>query len=117
MVIGIYVGCATVFGYAWWFMFYEGGPQITFWQLVSGPMRDFRLQLLSHIRPQTNFHKCSAEFPEIGCAMFSNDYAKAATTMSLSILVGKYRVLEYSVQHLTPAQQPSHRNAQRLQLA
>jgi len=35
MVIGIYVGCATVFGYAWWFMFYEQGPQITFHQLVS----------------------------------------------------------------------------------
>jgi Ca2+ transporting ATPase len=35
MVIGIYVGGATVFGYAWWFMFYSGGPHITFWQLVS----------------------------------------------------------------------------------
>ncbi len=35
MVIGIYVGCATVFGYAWWFMFYEGGPGISFYQLVS----------------------------------------------------------------------------------
>lgn len=35
MVIGIYVGVATVFGYAWWFMFYEGGPQITWHQLVS----------------------------------------------------------------------------------
>lgn len=35
MVIGIYVGCATVFGYAWWFMFYSGGPQITFHDLVS----------------------------------------------------------------------------------
>ena len=34
MVIGIYVGCATVFGYAWWFVFYSGGPQITFHQLV-----------------------------------------------------------------------------------
>ena len=34
MVIGIYVGGATVFGYAWWFMFYSGGPKITFWQLV-----------------------------------------------------------------------------------
>ncbi|KAG5354192.1 hypothetical protein C0989_003705 [Termitomyces sp. Mn162] len=34
MVIGIYVGCATVFGYAWWFVFYEGGPQISFHQLV-----------------------------------------------------------------------------------
>jgi hypothetical protein len=36
MVIGVYVGCATVFGYAWWFIYYSGGPQITFWQLVSG---------------------------------------------------------------------------------
>ena len=35
MVIGIYVGAATVFGYAWWFMFYSQGPQITFYELVS----------------------------------------------------------------------------------
>lgn len=35
MVIGTYVGIATVGGYAWWFMFYEGGPQITFHQLVG----------------------------------------------------------------------------------
>ena len=35
MVIGTYVGGATVFGYAWWFMFYSQGPQISFWQLVS----------------------------------------------------------------------------------
>ena len=35
MVIGTYVGVATVFGYAWWFMFYAEGPQISFWQLVS----------------------------------------------------------------------------------
>lgn len=35
LIIGVYVGCATVFGYAWWFMYYEGGPQITFHELVS----------------------------------------------------------------------------------
>ncbi|KAL8843564.1 MAG: hypothetical protein Q9170_000068 [Blastenia crenularia] len=68
MVVGIYVGAATVFGYAWWFMFYSEGPQITFWQL-------------------THFHRCSSQFPEIGCQMFSNNDAKAASTMSLSILV------------------------------
>lgn len=34
MVIGIYVGAATVFGYAWWFMFYSLGPNISFYQLV-----------------------------------------------------------------------------------
>lgn len=34
MAIGTYVGVATVFGYVWWFMFYSGGPQISYYQLV-----------------------------------------------------------------------------------
>ena len=68
MVIGVYVGAATVFGYAWWFMFNSAGPQISFFQL-------------------SHFHRCSTQFPEIGCEIFSNDSAKAASTVSLSILV------------------------------
>ncbi|KAL0947102.1 hypothetical protein HGRIS_013240 [Hohenbuehelia grisea] len=68
MVVGVYVGCATVFGYAWWFLYYAGGPQISFYQL-------------------THFHHCSAQFPEIGCEMFTNIMSHRATTMSLSILV------------------------------
>lgn len=68
LVIGTYVGLATVAGYAWWFMFYSEGPQITFYQL-------------------SHFHRCSAEFPEIGCEIFSNDKSKAGSTVSLSILV------------------------------
>ncbi|KAJ7632447.1 hypothetical protein FB45DRAFT_912454 [Roridomyces roridus] len=68
MVVGLYVGAATVFGYAWWFMFYTGGPQISYYQL-------------------THFHKCSTLFPEIGCEMFTNIMSRRATTMSLSILV------------------------------
>ncbi|KAF2141734.1 uncharacterized protein K452DRAFT_228290 [Aplosporella prunicola CBS 121167] len=68
MVIGTYVGIATVGGYAWWFMFNSEGPQITFYQL-------------------SHFHRCSTGFPEIGCQMFSNDMAKSASTVSLSILV------------------------------
>ncbi|KZV91087.1 calcium ATPase [Exidia glandulosa HHB12029] len=68
MVVGIYVGCATVGGYAWWFTTYAGGPQISFWQL-------------------THFHQCGSLFPEIGCQMFTNEMAHRATTMSLSILV------------------------------
>ncbi|GLB35358.1 putative this magnesium-dependent enzyme catalyzes the hydrolysis of ATP coupled with the transport of calcium [Lyophyllum shimeji] len=46
LVIGTYVGCATVFGYAWWFLFYSGGPQISFYQL-------------------THFHQCSVLFPRL----------------------------------------------------
>ncbi|GAA5877535.1 hypothetical protein JCM16303_003368 [Sporobolomyces ruberrimus] len=68
MVVGTYVGAACVFGYAWWFMFYEGGPQISWYQL-------------------THFHSCSSSFPQIGCDMFSNELAKRATTVSLSVLV------------------------------
>ncbi|RDW60338.1 calcium-transporting ATPase [Aspergillus mulundensis] len=68
MVIGTYVGAATVFGYVWWFLYNPQGPQISFWQL-------------------SHFHKCSAEFPEIGCEMFSNDMSRSASTVSLSILV------------------------------
>jgi Ca2+ transporting ATPase len=68
MVIGTYVGAATVFGYAWWFMFNTAGPQISFYQL-------------------SHFHQCSRSFPEIGCEIFSNDAAKSASTVSLSILV------------------------------
>lgn len=68
MVIGTYVGLATVAGYAWWFMFYSEGPQISFYQL-------------------SHFHRCSTDFPEIGCQMFGNEMAKAGSTVSLSILV------------------------------
>ncbi|KAK9452023.1 uncharacterized protein V1518DRAFT_410168 [Limtongia smithiae] len=68
MVVGTYVGCATVFGYAWWFMFSTEGPQISF----------------SHL---SHFHSCPVDFPEIGCDMFTNNMAVRATTVSLSILV------------------------------
>ncbi|GLI72270.1 hypothetical protein PoHVEF18_000440 [Penicillium ochrochloron] len=68
MVVGTYVGAATVFGYVWWFMYNSEGPQISYYHL-------------------SHFHQCSALFPEIGCEMFSNDMAKSASTVSLSILV------------------------------
>lgn len=68
MVIGTYVGAATVGGYAWWFMFNSAGPQISFWQL-------------------THFHRCNSAFPEVGCQMFTNNMSKSASTVSLSILV------------------------------
>ncbi|KAG2418486.1 sarcoplasmic/endoplasmic reticulum calcium ATPase [Aspergillus terreus] len=68
LVIGTYVGVATVFGYVWWFVYNPEGPQISFWQL-------------------SHFHKCSSQFPEIGCEMFTNDMSRSASTVSLSILV------------------------------
>ncbi|KAM5495023.1 putative P-type Ca(2+) transporter [Microsporum canis] len=92
MVIGIYVGAATVFGYAWYFMFNPEGPQISFWQLVRTYFHTDTV--LPQVRSETDlfstqshFHKCSSEFSEIGCEMFSNDISKSASTISLSILV------------------------------
>lgn len=35
LIIGIYVGVATVAAATWWFTVYSGGPQVTFYQLVS----------------------------------------------------------------------------------
>jgi len=68
VVIGAYVGLATVAGYVWWYMYYSGGPQISYYQL-------------------SHFHLCSQEFASIGCEMFTNFMAERASTMSLSILV------------------------------
>ncbi|TDZ23566.1 Calcium-transporting ATPase sarcoplasmic/endoplasmic reticulum type [Colletotrichum orbiculare MAFF 240422] len=68
LIIGTYVGVATVAGYAWWFMYNPEGPQIKFTHL-------------------SHFHRCSSDFPEIGCQMFSDNAAKSASTVSLSILV------------------------------
>ncbi len=40
LVIGCYVGCATVGAAAWWFMVYDKGPQLSYYQLV-GYRNDF----------------------------------------------------------------------------
>lgn len=39
LVIGSYVGVATVGIYAWWFMYYAGGPEVSYYRLVSSSSR------------------------------------------------------------------------------
>ncbi|KAI3637307.1 hypothetical protein MIR68_004632 [Amoeboaphelidium protococcarum] len=74
MVIGVYVGCATVFGYAWWFMFFEGGPKLSYSQLA-------------------NFHKCQQTYGSINGHSCNELFGSGSwmttkgSTMSLSILV------------------------------
>jgi len=34
-IVGVYVGLAVVLGFVWWFLYFEGGPQITFAQLQT----------------------------------------------------------------------------------
>jgi Ca2+ transporting ATPase len=33
-LIGTYIGLATVFGFVWWFMFYEDGPHLKWSQIL-----------------------------------------------------------------------------------
>lgn len=68
MVIGIYVGVATVGGAAYWFLYDPTGPQINYYQL-------------------SHFLQCPAEpenFKGISCDLFQSP---EPMTMALSILV------------------------------
>jgi len=68
MAIGIYVGAATVGGAAYWFMYDNTGPQMSFWQL-------------SH---HMECYGDAENFKGISCEIFR---APEAMTMALSILV------------------------------
>ncbi|KAL3856793.1 hypothetical protein ACJMK2_011510 [Sinanodonta woodiana] len=68
MAIGVYVGCATVGAAAWWFMVYEEGPKLNYYQL-------------------THHMQCPAEpknFQGIECSIFNHP---TPMTMALSVLV------------------------------
>merc|ERR1711881_260873 len=68
MVIGVYVGAATVGASSYWFLYDPTGPQMSFWQL-------------------TNHMQCYGQpedFKGISCEIFQ---APEAMTMALSVLV------------------------------
>ncbi|CAD5213323.1 unnamed protein product [Bursaphelenchus okinawaensis] len=68
MAIGTYVGVATVGASMWWFLLYEEGPQISYYQL-------------------THWMRCEIEpenFSDLDCAVFEDNHPNA---MALSVLV------------------------------
>jgi len=74
LLIGLYIGVATVLGFVWWFLWYSEGPQVTWGQL-------------------SHFHSCGMNtanaklyFPDssFDCSIFEDN---RPSTMSLSILV------------------------------
>ncbi|KAJ2147025.1 hypothetical protein IW136_000326 [Coemansia sp. RSA 678] len=69
-IIGAYVGFATVFGYAWHYMYSPQGPHVSYYEL-------------------THFHQCERLFGDrMDCAAtFGGAHALIASTISLSILV------------------------------
>lgn len=68
LAIGVYVGMATVGSSAWWFLYYEGGPQMTIWQLTH------------HMQCSTN----PDAFTGMTCDIFKDLHPM---TMALSVLV------------------------------
>lgn len=68
MAIGVYVGAGTVAASAWWYVFYEDGPQLTYHQL-------------------SHHFQCAAggaDWADIDCDVFSDPHPM---TMALSVLV------------------------------
>ncbi|KAG7235868.1 hypothetical protein INR49_002065 [Caranx melampygus] len=68
LIIGCYVGAATVGAAAWWFMAAHDGPKLSFYQL-------------SHYLQCSEGH---AEFAGVQCSVFESPYPM---TMALSVLV------------------------------
>lgn len=72
MLVGTFVGAATIFGYAWWFMYYSHGPQISYAQL-------------------SHFHQCGLPtaakglFNDVDCSIFTA--SRHPSTIALSVLV------------------------------
>lgn len=77
MVVGIYVGVATVAGAAWWFILSPDGPQFEYSQVSNF------LQCTAENYGQ-DFQGKNPDFHQTGCAIFQ---AAEPMTMALSILV------------------------------
>uniref|UniRef100_A0A0N5C3F9 Calcium-transporting ATPase n=1 Tax=Strongyloides papillosus TaxID=174720 RepID=A0A0N5C3F9_STREA len=68
IAIGVYVGIATSFASMWWFLLYEEGPQLSYYQL-------------------THWMKCEVEeenFRDLDCSVFEDHHPNS---MALTVLV------------------------------
>ncbi|KAG5595085.1 hypothetical protein H5410_036317, partial [Solanum commersonii] len=65
LVIGAYVGLATVAGFIWWFVFYDNGPKLPYTELM-------------------HFDSCSTRETNYACSIFSDRHP---STVSMTVLV------------------------------
>lgn len=65
LVIGGYVGLATIAGFIWWFVYYDAGPKLLYNELV-------------------NFDTCSTRETTYPCSIFANRHP---STVSMTVLV------------------------------
>jgi Ca2+ transporting ATPase len=73
LLVGAYIGLATVFGFVWYYLWHEAGPHLSWGQL-------------------THFHACGAKasadlFAGVDCGVFRGVHLQHASTMALSVLV------------------------------
>jgi Ca2+ transporting ATPase len=77
MVIGLYVGAATVGGAAWWFIYSATGPQVTY------DAATHFMQCTPEVF-DAEFKGANPEYHGLGCDVFQHE---TPMTMALSILV------------------------------
>lgn len=65
LVIGAYVGLATVAGFIWWFVYYDNGPKLPYTELM-------------------HFDSCSTRETNYACSIFSDRHP---STVSMTVLV------------------------------
>ena len=76
---------ATVYGAAWWYLYYDGGPQVTYYQLVRLALPCCSHLVLAFL--QTHHSLCSpenADFAGVDCDVFDSLHPM---TIALSVLV------------------------------
>ncbi|KAK3007064.1 hypothetical protein RJ639_016628, partial [Escallonia herrerae] len=65
LVVGAYVGLATIAGFVWWFVYADSGPKLSYHELV-------------------NFDTCSTRETTYPCSIFSD---RRPTTVSMTVLI------------------------------
>ncbi|XP_039140541.1 calcium-transporting ATPase 3, endoplasmic reticulum-type isoform X2 [Dioscorea cayenensis subsp. rotundata] len=73
LVIGVYVGLATIAGFVWWFIYYDGGPKLPYSELV-------------------NFDSCSTRMTTYPCTIF-NDRGPSTVSMTVLVVVEMFNAL------------------------
>ncbi|KAL3634120.1 Calcium-transporting ATPase 3, endoplasmic reticulum-type [Castilleja foliolosa] len=65
LVIGVYVGLATIAGFVWWFLYSDNGPKLPYTELI-------------------NFDSCPTRDTSYSCAVFSDRHP---STVAMTVLV------------------------------
>uniref|UniRef100_A0A0E0GTB3 Calcium-transporting ATPase n=1 Tax=Oryza nivara TaxID=4536 RepID=A0A0E0GTB3_ORYNI len=110
LIIGAYVGLATIAGFVWWFVYSEDGPRLPYSELARKPLlhalllarkwdkmmwsnnhtSSYQQKTISLIKeipsigPQVNFDSCSTRQTSYPCSIFEDRHP---STVSMTVLV------------------------------